>query len=189
MTADPGVWCCKRDRQLEAIRHAIRLVSLGLLTEEQAAFVIQRDVALNGLSALYADKTLVELIGLRADQRLKLDEAKAEATANANKLMTLAFQTDPQSRKGVHDRNRRPEACERRGCQEDLHAGPNGKVESAYRQAIFASETPGCDAVCVIGRRGGGSPHLGSFTVLSRLGRSSKCRRSLGRSEDAFEGP
>ena len=28
------------DRQLEAIRHAIRLVSLGLLTEEQAAFVI-----------------------------------------------------------------------------------------------------------------------------------------------------
>ena len=87
------------DRQLEAIRHAIRLVSLGLLTEEQAAFVIQHDVELNGLSALYADKNLVELIGLSADQQLKLDEAKAKATENANTLMTLAFKTDPQSAK------------------------------------------------------------------------------------------
>jgi predicted RNA binding protein with dsRBD fold (UPF0201 family) len=106
------------DRQLEAIRHAIRLVSLGLLTEEQAAFVIQRDVALNGLSALYADKNLVELIGLRADQRLKLDEAKAEATANANKLMTLAFQTDPQSVKeykiAIDDQKRVNDAAVRR---------------------------------------------------------------------------
>ncbi len=87
------------DKQLEAIRHAIRLVSLGLLTEEQAAFVIQRDVELNGLSALYADKNLVELIGLSADQKLKLEEAKAKAkaTANANTLMILAFKTDPKS--------------------------------------------------------------------------------------------
>jgi hypothetical protein len=87
------------DRQLEAIRHAIRLVSLGLLTQEQAAFVIQRDVALNGLSALYADKNVVELIGLSSDQTLRLDEARAEALANANTLMTLAFKTDPQSAK------------------------------------------------------------------------------------------
>ena len=29
-------------------------------------------------------------------------------------------------------------------------------MESADRQAVFASETPECDAVCVIGRRGGG---------------------------------
>ena len=85
------------DRQLEAIRHAIRLVSLGLLTEEQADFVIQRDAEPNGLSALYADKNLVELIGLSADQTLKLDEARAKAVENANTLMTLAFKTDPQS--------------------------------------------------------------------------------------------
>jgi hypothetical protein len=122
VTADPSLreqllprsW----DRQLEAIRHAIRLVSLGLLTEEQAGFVIQHDVALNGLGALYADKNVVELIGLRADQRLKLDELKAKATANANSLMTLAFQTDPQSVKeykiAIDDQKRENDAAIKR---------------------------------------------------------------------------
>jgi predicted RNA binding protein with dsRBD fold (UPF0201 family) len=144
------------DRQLEAIRHAIRLVSLGLLTEEQAAFVLQRDVALNGLSALYADKNLVELIGLRADQRLKLDEAKAEATANANKLMTLAFQTDPQSVKeykiAIDDQKRVNDAAVRRIFTPDQMEKWNqltakrslpAKPPNATRSALSGAEVAG----------------------------------------------
>ena len=52
------------ERQLEAIRHGIRLVSLGVLTEEQAAFVTQRDLGFSGLSSLYADNNVVEILGL-----------------------------------------------------------------------------------------------------------------------------
>ena len=194
VTADPTPQCEQLllqswNRQLEAIRHAIRLVSLGLLTEEQAAFVIQRDVALNGLSALYADKNVVELIGLSADQRLKLDELKAEATANANAFMTLAFKTDPQSVKECQHRNRRPEAVNDAAVRRTSRRTKWKKWNQLTASFIFASETPNATRSALSGCRDGGSPHFGSFTDSSRLGHSRKCRRSLGRSEDAFEGP
>jgi hypothetical protein len=144
------------DRQLEAIRHAIRFVSLGLLTEEQAAFVIQHDVALNGLSALYADKNVVELVGLSEDQQLKLAEAKAEATANANSLATLAFNTDPQSVKeyntAIGDQKRANDSAVRKILTPDQMAKWNqltakrslpAKPPNATRSALSGAELAG----------------------------------------------
>ncbi len=92
------------ERQLEAIRHGIRLVSLGVLTEEQAAFVTQRDLDLNGLSSLYADKNVVEILGLDRNQIAQLDRARERATANGQSLMGLAFRSDEKAVKEYQKR-------------------------------------------------------------------------------------
>ncbi len=103
------------ETQLEAIRHGIRLVSLGVLTEEQAAFVTQRELGLWGLSSLYANKNVVEILGLDRNQIAQLDRAHEGATANGQSLMGLAFRTDEKAvkeyQKRVSDQKRENDAA------------------------------------------------------------------------------
>jgi hypothetical protein len=60
----------RRKRQIAAIRHSQRVVALGLLTEQQAAFVTQRHLESAGVGILYTDDNAVELLEPTADQKV-----------------------------------------------------------------------------------------------------------------------
>jgi hypothetical protein len=73
-------------RRYKTISHAQRMVSLGLLTEPQAAFVMQR--YLSGSRHLYpiSDPNVQELLGITENQKMKLAEVGKEANSREARL-------------------------------------------------------------------------------------------------------
>ena len=83
-------------RRDDAIRHAQRMVVVGLLSEPQAAFVIQRVVSDRKLDSLY-DENVQDLLNLSKSQRERL---KQLALDTANSLVKInAFTLDPDQQK------------------------------------------------------------------------------------------
>ncbi len=80
-------------RLLETMRHAERMASLGLLTEPQAAFVMQR--RLSGDNHLYElrDKNVQELLGMTASQNKELD--KIGEAANRREALLNLWSVEP----------------------------------------------------------------------------------------------
>jgi hypothetical protein len=72
-------------RRREAFRHAQRVVSLGLLTEPQAALVIQRVLTHRRPSHSLGDDNVQELLGMTSDQKARLVEVWADANAGRHR--------------------------------------------------------------------------------------------------------
>jgi hypothetical protein len=76
--ADYKVYAARNEaRRRDAIEHAKRLVTTGLLTEAQAAFVTHRDLRSRQWSTLYS-KNVQELLGITESQKKKLEEVEYE---------------------------------------------------------------------------------------------------------------
>ncbi|REK10776.1 MAG: hypothetical protein DWQ37_15135 [Planctomycetota bacterium] len=71
-------------RRLAAIRHAERLVMLGLLTRPQAAFVMQRDLRNRSWRAL-RDANIQETLGMTEKQKQEIEHVAAMARSNQGK--------------------------------------------------------------------------------------------------------
>jgi len=84
------------ERRLEAIRHAERMVLLGLLTEPQAAFVLQHYLVDRQWRVLH-DHNVQELLGMTESQKQKLVEVAARERSKESRLNLMSV--DPQEQK------------------------------------------------------------------------------------------
>ncbi len=87
----------------ETLRHAERMVSLGLLTDAQAAFVLQTRISGSG-SPLYVlyDKNVQELLGMTANQ--VKDLAEVGAAANRREARLNLWTVNPKEQELVRSR-------------------------------------------------------------------------------------
>jgi hypothetical protein len=66
------------------IAHAERMVTLGLLTEPQAAFVTQRYLSESGPAYVLTDPSVQELLGMTGEQHQEMDRLHIEESLRAN---------------------------------------------------------------------------------------------------------
>jgi beta-lactamase regulating signal transducer with metallopeptidase domain len=87
-------------RMRETVRRGVRMTALGLLTEPQAAFVMQRYLA--GSDRLYVlrDKNVQDLLGITASQNKQLD--KVGDDANRREARLNLWTVDPKEQAYVN---------------------------------------------------------------------------------------
>jgi beta-lactamase regulating signal transducer with metallopeptidase domain len=89
------------NRMHETVRHGVRTTALGLLTEPQAGFVLQRYMTGSDRLYILRDKNVQDLLGVTASQNKQLD--KVGEDANRREARLNLWTVDPKEQKYVNE--------------------------------------------------------------------------------------